>query len=335
MYKNVSVLGAGSWGMGVAKLLQENGFEVKLWEYNESDYQIIKVQRCHPKKLKNIFLHKTIDVTNDLGYAIDKADLVVSAVPSQSLRSVLEDLPKNNIANCPIVNLAKGIETTTLKRMSEVIIDELGHPSKLVTTLSGPSHAEEVTADIPTAVVIAGENNELLTELQKTFSTNTFRVYQSNDLIGVELGGSLKNIIAIAAGICTGLKQGDNTLGALITRGLAEMSRLGMAMGAQAETFSGLSGIGDLITTCASVHSRNRYVGEHIGMGEKLNTILTSMAMVAEGVQTTKSGYTLAEKYDVEMPITKEVYEVLFNDKPPEIAVGDLMKRELKSEIWN
>jgi glycerol-3-phosphate dehydrogenase (NAD(P)+) len=335
VYKNVSILGAGSWGMGVAKLLQENGLEVKLWEYNESDYQIIKDQRCHPKKLRNIFLHKTIDVTNDLEYAIENIDLLVSAVPSQSLRSVLDIIPKNKVSNCPIVNLAKGIETTTLKRMSEVIIEKLGHPSELVTTLSGPSHAEEVTADIPTAVVIAGENNNLLTDLQKTFSSNTFRAYQSSDLIGVELGGSLKNIIAIAAGICAGLKQGDNTLGALVTRGLAEMSRLGIVMGAKAETFAGLSGIGDLITTCASVHSRNRYVGEHIGMGEKLNTILTSMAMVAEGVQTTKSGYTLAKKYKVEMPITNEVYEVLFNDKPPDVAVGDLMKRELKSENWN
>lgn len=335
MYKNVSILGAGSWGMGVAKLLQENGLHVKLWEYNESDFQIIKDQRCHPKKLKNIFLHKDIDVTNDLDYAINNIDLVVSAIPSQSLRSVLEIIPKDKLNNFPIVNLAKGIETTTLKRMSEVIIEVLGHSSKLVTTLSGPSHAEEVTANIPTAVVIAGENDELLSLLQKTFSNDTFRTYQSNDLIGVELGGSLKNIIAIAAGICAGLKQGDNTLGALITRGLAEMSRLGIAMGARIETFSGLSGIGDLITTCASVHSRNRYVGEKIGMGEKLNAILTSMAMIAEGVQTTKSGYDLAKKYNVEMPITNEVYEVLFNDKQPDIAVGDLMKRELKSEIWN
>jgi len=335
MYKNVSILGAGSWGMGVAKLLQENGLKVKLWEYNESDYQIIKNQRCHPKKLKNIFLHKDIDVTNDLDYAVDKIDLVVSAIPSQSLRSVLEIIPKGKFKDCPIVNLAKGIETTTLKRMSEVIIEVLEHPSGLVTTLSGPSHAEEVTANIPTAVVIAGEDDELLAKLQIIFSNNTFRTYQSNDLIGVELGGSLKNIIAIAAGICAGLKQGDNTLGALITRGLAEMSRLGVAMGARLETFSGLSGIGDLITTCASVHSRNRYVGEHIGMGKKLDVILSSMAMIAEGVQTTKSGYNLAKKYKVEMPITNEVYEVLFNNKPPDIAVGDLMKRELKSEIWN
>lgn len=334
MFKKTSILGAGSWGMAIARLLDKNGSSVKLWEFNESDYKIIKEKRHHPKKLKNIRLSDTIELTNNLTYAVDDVELIVLAIPSQSLRQALENISSLDNANKIFINLAKGIETTTLKRMSDVIAECLKVDINQVTTLSGPSHAEEVADDMPTAVVIAGHDSDVLSEIQTTFSNQSFRVYQSADLIGVELGGSLKNIIAIAAGITAGLKMGDNTLGALITRGLAEISRLGIAMGAKAETFSGLSGIGDLITTCASKHSRNRYVGEHIGKGEKLSDVLKNMTMVAEGVQTTKSGFALSEKHNVEMPITAEVYKVLFEDKSPAEALGQLMGRKLKSEIW-
>ncbi len=334
LFKKIAILGAGSWGMAIARLLDINGAEVKLWEYNQKDYNIIKTKRNHPDKLPQINLSESIDLTNNLNYAVADAELVVLAIPSQFVRKAISNLNIDNCNNKIYINLAKGIETDSLRRMSEVISETLKVNINQVTTMSGPSHAEEVAADMPTAVVIAGYDNSLLEKIQTTFSNQTFRVYQSEDLIGVELGGSLKNIIAIAAGITTGLEMGDNTLGALITRGLAEISRLGLAMGAQASTFAGLSGIGDLITTCASQHSRNRYVGVHIGKGEKLSDILNNMSMVAEGVETTRSGYTLSEKYQVEMPITTEVHKVLFEGKDPAEALGDLMGRKLKSEIW-
>jgi len=234
-----------------------------------------------------------------------------------------------------IINLAKGIETGTLQRMSQVVRETLDIPEQKIMTLSGPSHAEEVALDMPTTVVAAGSDHALVEEMQRIFSNSTFRVYCSNDLIGVELGGALKNIIAIAVGIAAGLNTGDNTLGALITRGLAEISRLGIAMGADPMTFAGLSGVGDLVTTCVSRHSRNRYVGECIGKGETLDEVLERMTMVAEGVQTTRSGKELAKIHQVEMPLTEAVYKVLFENKPPPEAVQELMGRELKPEIWS
>lgn len=334
MFKNITILGAGSWGMAIAKVLSGNTASVRMWEFNKEDCDIIKSQRCHPKKLPMIHLDASIQISNELLPSLENAELVVLAVPSQFLRKVLEKIKRFNISKISFVNLAKGIEVGSLKRMSEIIHDELQIPLTQIATLSGPSHAEEVALDMPTAIVAASESNELAEKLQKTFSSKFVRVYKSNDLIGVELGGSLKNIIAIAAGISAGLKMGDNTMGALLTRGLAEISRLGNAMGAKTDTFAGLSGVGDLITTCMSQHSRNRYVGEHIGWGEKLDDIIASMSMVAEGVQTTRSGFELAQKYKVEMPITFEVYEVLFNNKPPGTAIRDLMSRDLKTEVW-
>jgi len=332
--KNISVLGAGSWGMAIAALLDNNDARVKLWEFNRDDYEKISQLRCHPDKLDRIKLAPGIEVTNDLAFALDGADWLVLAIPSQSLRSVLVQLKNNPVRAAGFINLAKGIENGSLKRMSELIIEELEVSPEQVATLSGPSHAEEVVADLPTAVVAAGSSEEFTARIQQLFSNRTFRVYQSDDLLGVELGGSLKNIIAIAAGITAGLGMGDNTMGALITRGLAEIARLGIEMGARAETFAGLSGIGDLVTTCASRHSRNRYVGEKIGRGELLADILAGMKMVAEGVATTRSGQALAQQRGVEMPITHEVYQVLFDDKPAAAAVEDLMGRSLKAEIW-
>lgn len=334
MSERVTILGAGSWGMAVARLLDNNGAQVTMWEYNRDDFEKLIKFRNNPDRFSLIQLAPSITITNDLAQALDNPSLVVLAVPSQYLRSVLERINRLNVRRVGFVNLAKGIETTSLKRMSEIIVDILEVDPSWVATLSGPSHAEEVVRDMPTAVVAAGRSEGLIHEIQALFSSQSFRVYYSDDLVGVELGGSLKNIIAIAAGIAAGLGTGDNTLGALITRGLAEITRLGTAMGAQASTFSGLSGIGDLVTTCSSRHSRNRYVGEFIGRGEKLQEILARMTMVAEGVETTRSGYALALRYGVEMPITTQVYEVLFNDKPPADAVGDLMGRTLKPEIW-
>ncbi len=218
--------------------------------------------------------------------------------------------------------------------MSEVVGEETGLPGSRVATLSGPSHAEEVALDMPTTVVAASASADLAMAVQELFSGGNFRVYMSDDVIGVELGGSLKNIIAIAAGIVDGLALGDNTKGALITRGLAEITRLGVAMGARAETFSGLSGLGDLVTTCFSQHSRNRHVGEKLGQGGKLDEVLSGMTMIAEGVETTRSGYDLARRHEVEMPITEEVYRVLFEDKNARKALGNLMERRLRAEIW-
>ncbi len=334
MAERVGILGAGSWGMAVARLLDGNGADVRLWEFDPSEYRKLLKHRTIPEKLKDASLAESIDITNDLQYTVADRELVVSAVPSQKLRSVMVRLKSCLPSGVALVNLAKGVETDSLKRMSSVILEELNVSPEDVATISGPSHAEEVVRDMPTTVVAAGCGEGLVDRLQRVFSSNSFRVYTSDDLIGVELGGALKNIIAIGVGITDGLGLGDNTRGALITRGLAEITRLGTAMGARSETFAGLSGIGDLVTTCISKHSRNRYVGEKIGRGFKLQEILESMAMVAEGVETTRSGYRLSEKLKVEMPITMQVHRVLFEDKPAAEAVQELMGRELKAEIW-
>lgn len=335
MFDRVAVLGAGSWGMAVAGMLHHNGLSVKLWEYDRAEYALLVQHRGQPEKLKDFRLPDGIFLSNDLIETVADCTLVILAVPSQVLRPVVRRLNGAIPPETGIVNLAKGIETGSLKRMSEVIAEELYPPPENVATLSGPSHAEEVAADLPTTVVLAGRSSVFIEQLQPILSNRFFRVYLSSDLVGVELAGSLKNIIAIAAGIADGLGMGDNTRGALITRGLAEITRLGLAMGARAETFAGLSGIGDLVTTCCSQHSRNRYVGEQIGMGRKLSEVLEKMTMVAEGVQTTRSGFELAARYEVETPIIKQVHAVLFEDKAPREAVEELMVRSLKPEVWH
>jgi glycerol-3-phosphate dehydrogenase (NAD(P)+) len=312
--KKVAVLGAGSWGIAIANLLFRNGHAITIWEFDPEACNSLKATRKLPSKLPGISLE----------------------VPSQNLRSVIHDIADMKVDKKPIfVNLAKGIEVGSLKRMSEVIEEEL--PEELrsgVCTVSGPSHAEEVAREMPTAVTAASENIRVAEAVQQLFITPNFRIYTSTDLMGVELAGSLKNVIALAAGMLDGLGMGDNTRGALLTRGLAEIVRLGLVMGAYAMTFSGLAGIGDLVTTCLSKHSRNRFVGEQVGRGRKLKEVLTKMPMVAEGVQTTRSAYALADKYDAEMPITTEVHRVLFENKPPEKAINDLMTRDPKSERW-
>lgn len=333
-HKRISILGAGSWGMAVASVLERTGHHVTLWEFDPAAYNIIRLQRTHPDKLADFTLAPSIEITNDLSEALADCEILALAVPAQFLRGTLKQISGSLDAIETIVNLAKGVENGSLNRMSEIILQETGFPPDRVVTLSGPSHAEEVVRDIPTAVVAAGPGQATVTAVQEIFSSDRFRVYHSDDIIGVELGGSLKNIIAIAAGIADGLKLGDNTKGALLTRGLAEITRLGLAKGARAETFAGLSGVGDLMTTCFSRHSRNRSVGERIGRGEKLEDILGSMKMVAEGVATCQSGWELSGRNDVEMPITAEVYRVLFENKSPVEAVEQLMGRKLKAEIW-
>ncbi len=334
MVKRIAILGAGSWGMALSRLLDTGENSVCLWEYDDAEYRKLLKYRGNPDRLSGFQLPETVELSNDISKAITGAELLVLATPSQYLRSVISPLGGHLDSVHGIVNVAKGIETESLKRMSEVIAEETHFPGERIATLSGPSHAEEVVLDMPTTVVAASESVSFAENVQQLFSIANFRVYVCEDLIGVELGGSLKNIIAIAAGIADGLKMGDNTKGALITRGLAEMTRLGVAMGARVETFAGLSGLGDLFTTCTSRHSRNRTVGERIGRGEKLIDILDSMVMVAEGVETTRSGQELARRYDVEMPITNEIYQVLFNEKSPSEAVADLMGRKLKAEVW-
>ncbi|MCX6827105.1 MAG: NAD(P)-dependent glycerol-3-phosphate dehydrogenase, partial [candidate division Zixibacteria bacterium] len=268
--------------------------------------------------------------------SITAVDYIVMAIPVQRVRQVCQLLDKLPRPHKGIINLAKGIEIDSLLRMSEVIKMVIsGSDEKYIATLSGPSHAEEVAAKLPTTVVAASKNPEFAAQVQRIFNNKILRVYRSTDLIGVELGGSLKNVIAIASGITQGFGLGDNTMGALITRGLAEITRMGVRLGADPLTFSGLSGIGDLVTTCISRHSRNRYVGEKIGKGQKLKNVLEGMVMVAEGVDTCRSAQAMAEKYGVEMPITAEVYKVLFEDKPPDRAIAELMSRSLKEEIWN
>ncbi len=332
-----AILGGGAWGLALAKLLTENGHAVRVWEFNQDFVKLLRTTRSNPALLKDVVLPDDIIFSHDFTEVLTPdTDHLICAVPSQFLRSALRSASPHlcvlqNLKT--IINVAKGIEEGTLKRMSEVLKEELPDCLKsLVVCLSGPSHAEEVARRIPTAVVIAGEDDALLATLQPLFSNAYFRVYRSSDLKGVEIGGAVKNIIAIAAGIIDGLGFGDNTKGALMARGLAEIQRLGVALGAKAETFLGLSGVGDLFTTAASGHSRNRFVGYEIGQGKSLQDILASMQAVAEGVATTRSVYALCSQLNIEMPITTQVYEVLFNGKPPKQAIVDLMTRSLKPE---
>lgn len=331
----VSVLGAGGWGIAIANLLAETDNQVTLWKHDPAAVKKLFETRRDNTKLRGIDIHKQIQITHDMNEAMDDRDVLILAIPTQNVRRVCEKIKSTGRPVPIVVSLAKGIEITTLQRVSEIVADVLGEDTaERLVVLSGPSHAEEVARNVPTSVVAAGKLRGALTEVQHLMSTANFRVYTSDDIVGVELGGALKNVIALAAGMLYGLRLGDNTTGALLTRGLAEMTRLGAKMGANPETFAGLSGLGDLVTTCVSFHSRNRYVGERIGRGEKLSEIMSSMTMVAEGVPTTRAAVRLAEKYSVEMPITRQVYEVLFDSKSPAQALSDLMNRELKSEVY-
>jgi glycerol-3-phosphate dehydrogenase (NAD(P)+) len=330
----VTVLGAGSWGTTLAIILNQNKYETSCWSIEKADIDYILKYRENKRFLPGIDIPKSIQFSTSLETCMDRAKVIIVAVPSHAVRSVLEKLKKYITADMTWVSVAKGIENETLLRVSEIIEQVGGIDKKNIAVLFGPSHAEEVSRGIPTAIVSASSHIKTAQLVQKLFMTSYFRVYANPDIIGVELGGCLKNVIAVAAGICDGAGFGDNTKAALITRGLVEINRLGVKLGAQPDTFAGLSGMGDLIVTCMSRHSRNRHVGEQIGKGRTLQAVLDEMVMVAEGVKTTGSAYKLARREGVEMPITEEVYKALFENKSPIQAMLDLMTRASKIEDW-
>ncbi len=332
MTERVTVLGDGGWGTALSIVLSDHGADVKLWSHDPAYAAEIARTRRNPKFLPGIEIPDAIHVTSDLARAVDGSDIVFSVIPTPFLRGVMERLMEVHGNGQPIVSATKGIDTDSLMRPTEIIRSVLGGDVPLVV-VTGPSHAEEVSRRMPTTVVAASENMGVARRVQDLLATERFRVYTHNDAIGVELGGALKNVISIAGGIVDGLGFGDNTKAALLTRGIVEMGRLGEAMGGQRVTFFGLSGIGDLITSCISKHGRNRAVGERLGRGEKLEHILAGMQQVAEGVRTSKAVKLLAEREQVEMPICAEVYAILFEEKDPARAVRDLMTRHLKDEV--
>jgi glycerol-3-phosphate dehydrogenase (NAD(P)+) len=329
----ITVLGAGSWGTTLAVLLNANHHGVTLWAHRPEHARQIAGAGENARLLPGVPIPPSITISSDLESSVAGAELIVAAVPSQFLRAVAERLTSHDFNRVIFVNVAKGIENGTLLTVSEILADTLpGLPRENIVTLSGPSFAEEVSRHMPTAVVAASAGHESAGVVQKHFLTPYFRIYTSEDIRGVELAGSMKNVIAIAAGIATGAGFGDNTMAAILTRATAEISRLGREIGADPQTFSGLSGIGDLIATCLSKHSRNRHVGEQIGRGRKLPDVLDEMVMVAEGVATTRSVFDLGKKLGVELPIVNEVYRVIFEGKDPHTATDELMTRDTKKE---
>ena len=327
---NVGVVGAGGWGTALALVLEKNGHQVTLWSSREAKAEELRSLRENTDKLPGVKIPEAIEITADIEKAVKDKELVVLGVPSLYIRSTAAKMAPYVSEGQIVVNVSKGIEESTLYTMTEVIADEL--PMADVAVLSGPSHAEEVSRHIPTTVVAGAKTRKTAERIQEVFMNNAFRVYTSPDMLGIEVGGALKNVIALAAGVTDGLGFGDNTKAALITRGIAEMSRLGVAMGGYQETFSGLAGMGDLIVTCASVHSRNRKAGYLIGKGYQMQEAMDEVKMVVEGVHSAKAALKLAEKYYVRLPIIEQVNEVLFHGKPAIDAVKDLMVRDGKTE---
>lgn len=330
---NISVMGSGSWGLGLAILLNNNGHSVKVWSVFADEIEMLKKEREHKKCLPGVKLDEKLEFTADTKYAIESADVVVLAVASPYTRSTSKILAPFIKEGQYVVNVGKGIEEDTLMTLCEIVKEEI--PQATVAVLSGPSHAEEVGRGIPTTCVIGTDKKSDAEYLQDVFMSDVFRVYTSPDMKGICIGGALKNVIALAAGIADGLGYGDNTKAALITRGIAEISRLGVTMGADMNTFMGLSGIGDLIVTCASMHSRNRRAGILIGQGKTKDEAMAEVQMVVEGVYAAKAAYQLSQKYHVEMPIVEQVNKVLFEDKKPGDAVAELMLRDKKIETGN
>lgn len=326
----ISILGAGSWGTALAVLLYNNGHQVLLWSALTEEVSMLREKREQTSKLPGVRLAEEIEITSDLERALREADVAVLAVPSPFTRSTASRMAPFVREGQKIVNVAKGVEEKTLMTLSDIVEEEI--PQADVAVLSGPSHAEEVGKGIPTTCVVSAGTRETAEYLQSIFMSPVFRVYTTPDMLGVELGGSLKNVIALAAGIADGLGYGDNTKAALITRGIAEIARLGEKMGAKRETFYGLSGIGDLIVTCASIHSRNRKAGYLMGQGKTMEEAMKEVKMVVEGVYSARAARELAEKYEVEMPVVTEVNHVLFEGKSAAEAVMDLMLRDKKVE---
>jgi len=331
MKEKIAVLGAGGWGSALAILLVHKGFKVDLWEPFATQAEELRRKRENLKFLPGVPIPPQISITSRLEEVAPEKDIILVVLPSHVVRKGVHRLAQCRILpHSVIVSASKGLEDKSNLRMSQVIASELR--GNRIAVLSGPSHAEEVSRDVPTSVVVATPNEDLAKYVQNIFMAPNFKVYTNPDMIGVELGGALKNIIAIAVGICDGLGFGDNTKAALMARGLAEIARLGIAMGAKPLTFAGLSGMGDLITTCISKHSRNRGLGEALGKGKTLKEILEEMTKVAEGVRTTKSAYQLSKKYSVEMPIVRGVYGVLFKGDAPQSVVANLMTKEAEPE---
>ncbi len=332
---NISIIGAGSWGTALSMLLAEKDHDVRLWAREPEIVESINKEHKNCVYLTDVALPHNITAWSDLGDALNDANVVVFATPSHTIRGMAGKAKPLLRGKERIVTVAKGIEMDTFMTMSQVLSQVLDGviSDDYIGVLSGPSHAEEVSRHMPTTVVSSSNSKQTSLFFQALFMTPHFRVYVNRDIIGVEVSGAVKNIMAIAAGIGDGAELGDNAMAALITRGLAEMRRLGIKLGASQETFAGLTGVGDLIVTCTSRHSRNRNVGYRIGKGEKMKDITSSMKMVAEGVKTTRSVYLWAKSLNVNMPITEKVYQVLFEDLPPRKAVHQLMTRDPKEEI--
>lgn len=328
---NVGIIGAGSWGIALAKLLSNNGSNVTVWSILPDEIEMLKEKREHVSKLPGVILPDSIQFTTDLEGTVKNNEVLVMAVPSTFVRGTAKKMAGFVKDGQIIVNVAKGIEEDTLMTLSEIIEEEV--PNAKVAVMCGPTHAEEVGRGIPTSIVVGAKEKETADILQDLFMNEAFRVYTSPDVLGMEIGSSLKNVVALAAGIADGLGYGDNTKAALITRGIAEITRLGVKMGGSAETFAGLTGIGDLIVTCASMHSRNRRAGILIGQGKTMQEAMDEVKMVVEGVYSAKAAMQLSKKYEVELPIIEQVNSVLFENKPASEAVRDLMVRDKKVEI--
>ncbi|SNS23918.1 glycerol 3-phosphate dehydrogenase (NAD(P)+) [Anaerovirgula multivorans] len=330
-YSSVAVLGAGSWGTALSLELNSKGHRINLWMRRKEQLDEIIKTKNNEKYLPGVDIPTNINLTIDIIEAVKDTDMILLTVPTQKVREVIKSIKPYIKPQQVIVNAAKGIEQNSHLRISQIIEEEL--PQQPYAVISGPSHAEEVVRNMPTTVVIASKEREIAEFVQDMFISSTFRVYTNPDVAGVELGGALKNVIAFGAGIADGLGFGDNARAALMTRGIREIARLGKAMGADLATFAGLSGIGDLIVTCTSMHSRNRRAGILIGKGKSLEETLKEIGMVVEGITTTKVAYELAQEYNIEMPITKEIYNVLYKDTDPRDAVTNLMTRSKKHEM--
>lgn len=328
---NITLCGGGSWGTAIARLLSNKGHKVNFYIRNKSVIDDIKENRENSKYLPGAKFINEINLTNDLDSVLNNIDVFVIAIPTSSIREILENIRGKISKGTIIVNLSKGIEVETLDRISEISSEVL--KDNPFVALSGPSHAEEVGKDIPTTLVASSSNLKAAEIIQREFSTSIFRIYTNPDLVGVEIGGALKNIIALAAGMNDGLGYGDNSKAALMTRGIYEMSKLGISLGANPHTFNGLSGIGDLIVTCTSMHSRNRRAGILIGKGMSMDEACKEVGQVVEGVKTVKSAYKLSKLKNIEMPITMALYQVLYEDYDPNKAVYELMTRKNKDEI--
>lgn len=339
--KNILVIGGGSWGSCLSKLLVENGHKVYLWEHNEEVRNIMKTTKTNPNFLKGIKFPDELNIVDDYGEILTnkdkygKIDILLLATPTQFLRGILKRLKNFLNYNIILVNVAKGLEISTKKRISEIVDEELESKSYSYVLLAGPTHAEEVAQKLPSAILSVSKDEKSAQVVQKTFSNNYFRVYTGTDLMGAELAGALKNCLAIAAGIADGLGYGDNTKAALITRGLNEMFEIAKYYNANPKTFMGLSGLGDIIVTCTSKHSRNRYVGEKLGHGEKIEDIIKNMKMVSEGAETIKALYKIIKENNLNAPIFTALYEVIYKGKPVADLEKTFMSRDLKSEFSN